>query len=260
MSKDYVLFYGAVANYVKTQANISPDYFEISNEPDADWDAKISPPTYVNLLKQVYTTLVARGYVTSLIGPGTSQFDPAISGPYIDALDADALKVLGAFSVHGWDQVGSHGPNYDALKTALAAKDPNKPVIVSEYGLTNNADRGSAGYANDLTKLSFELLQRQPLVLSQWEASDVPSEGSNVWGLADPAGVPYPAGQLFQHYLPYLRLVGACHFDLDLGAVPGMVGAAVRGSLNGTDSVVAVYWNAGEASVNFKHSVVTEGY
>ena len=110
----------------------------------------------------MYTTLLDRDCSTTLIGPGISQFNPDISGIYIDALDSDALKILGGISTHGWDPDTSMVANFERFLTAVKAKAPNKPVLVTEYGLSDNADRASADYANNLIKTTVQLLSLKP--------------------------------------------------------------------------------------------------
>ncbi len=132
---------GAVKCLVEN--GMPPQWLELFNEPDGTWSGRCWPDKYNKVVKHVRRELDALGYDDiQICGPGLAHVD--LHGPdqWVDALDADAVKALGAWSLHGYEWHRRESAEVlreelrDGFLASVAQKDPQgeKPLLITEYG------------------------------------------------------------------------------------------------------------------------------
>jgi hypothetical protein len=127
------------------------DAVELSNEPDGDWNIRISPEDYLALLKAVRKEAKRRKVaLPKIYGPATSSLAPARSflrDPKVGRAILDNVDVL---SVHGWDN--SKGRDrfveLDALLDDLRRLGRKPALAITEFGLARPVPADSSNRMN----------------------------------------------------------------------------------------------------------------
>ena len=146
------MFYVALLAELQ-QRGYPVDVVELSNEPDGDWNIRITPARYVKLVAETRRQAALHGVkLPRIAGPGVGRI--ASLGAYLaDPQIAKALvRDIDHISVHAWDD----RTNLDTLKEARNARQKldrlgyQKPILVSELALTflNPTDRDRGVGAN----------------------------------------------------------------------------------------------------------------
>jgi hypothetical protein len=209
---DYARLWGSLLFYLD-ESGIRPTWIELSNEPDGDWNTRVHPPDYGQLVTAVRAELDARGFQeVGILGPGLSTLNHRGGAErWIGALDDGALASLGGWSVHTWDGFAERGEGKAFLESrwaafvgALEKKDPqkSKPIFVTELGSKDTEFNGfryttpdnsacgdaadSIPYAVRILDQVFTSLNHGASALVIWQAADQSWECSN-WGLVTSA-------------------------------------------------------------------------
>lgn len=200
---------------------------EAFNEPDGDWNCIVPPAGYNAMLKVLRLELDRRGLQDlALVGPGRAHIDTAGHERWIEALDADAVRYLGAWSIHGylWDAAHAAEPDFARLSyergfgPAVAAKDPTqaKPVYITEFAplaafkLVKNAIE-QPPFAALAVQHALAFYNCGAGVVSYWEAADMAWAPKDHNGLLRPDKTPRPVyfalKTVFAHWPPGARVV-----------------------------------------------------
>lgn len=148
--------------YVLSEQGMRPDYIELSNEPEGEWNTYIAPEIFNDLVKLVRKELDRRGFQNiGIVGPGVSA---QVGDKWINALDDEGVKALGAWSAHNYESA-ARGVEaaFQPFVSAANAKDKSKPVMVTEYStkITNIAGQEFRSNSDDTEsgsmKASFSL-------------------------------------------------------------------------------------------------------
>lgn len=202
---------------------------EAFNEPDGDWNCSVPPEGYNAVVKLLRRELDRRGLqALALVGPGLAHLDTGGHERWLEALDADAVRSLGAWSIHGYLWDAAHAGALDAARVAyergfgpaLAAKDPAhaKPVIITEF-----APLAAFKQVQDaIEQPPFAALAVQHALsffncgagmVSYWEAADMYWAPEHHHGLIrldkSPRPVYFALQNVFAHWPPGARVVTA---------------------------------------------------
>lgn len=189
---DFATYWVALLSYLDDNG-VRPKYIELSNEPNGTWNGQISPTDYNTLVKQTRSLLDAKGFAdVGIVGPGVSYLGDTAR---IDALDADGVSSLAGWSSHTWDDWQGVNQRAAILASATAAKDPAKPIFITEYatsvtnfaGVTygkpeeggNAADQEEFGV--QVFHNSISLVNHGAGALLMWEAADQ-AWSTKAWG------------------------------------------------------------------------------
>ncbi|MEY3211935.1 MAG: hypothetical protein RIT28_2416 [Pseudomonadota bacterium] len=195
------------------EAGAAPDYVELLNEPDGDWNSYASPSVYADLLHETRQALDARGLShIPILGPGLA-FAQSTEDWTAHIHPAD----LGGLSTHLWDDAYGTGDGVrlvlDATDRFMAASDrldPSRalPRIITEIGSKDTALHGvptspadTCGDFPDATEYAVRLFAYTLITAAEgagavlpWQAADLDWGGCwGTWGLVDMNGVPRPA-------------------------------------------------------------------
>ncbi len=230
--QDFALLWGATVAFLDSHG-MRPDYVDLLNEPEGNWNVYVPPAAYNSVVKLVRTELDGRGFAdVGIMGPGLAYLDHNNGGQtWVNALDGDGVASLAAWSTHAWDESFDTdcGPEFLENRwvdfgNAIANKDPQGvlPVFVTEYmtGATTfngvsypspgSASSGTASETNVFAVRVFQntltLLNCGANALVLWEAADQ-YWNSNSWGLLRSAAVgntPRPAYFALSSLLPVI--------------------------------------------------------
>ena len=195
------------------EAGAAPEFVELLNEPDGDWNSYASPSVYASLLHETRAALDARGLThIQILGPGLAFAQSTEDWTaHIDPAD------LGGLSTHLWDDAYGAGDGVELVIDAAARfaaasdrLDPSRrlPRIITEIGSkdtalhgvpTNGAD--TCGDFPDATEYAVRLFAYTLITAAEgagavlpWQAADLDWGGCwGTWGLVDMNGVPRPA-------------------------------------------------------------------
>ncbi len=215
----------------------APDYIELSNEPDGDWNTYISPGNYNTLVKLTRAELDARGlFDVGIVGPGLTHLDwNNHNSTWIGALDAQAVASLAAWGTHTWDDgslcdggASCIHENWPDFGDSADARDPTLPKFITEFATKENTFHGvtypqpdlfrdysatnSMPYAVRVYENALALLNHGAHVPFIWQATDQDWEQKG-WGLIDLAGNPKPVFYALQTWWPTVP-VGASVIDV----------------------------------------------
>jgi len=215
----------------------APDYIELSNEPDGDWNTYISPGNYNTLVKLTRAELDARGlFDVGIVGPGLTHLDwNNHNSTWIGALDAQAVASLAAWGTHTWDDgslcdggASCIHENWPDFGDSADARDPPLPKFITEFATKENTFHGvtypqpdlfrdysatnSMPYAVRVYENALALLNHGAHVPFIWQATDQDWEQKG-WGLIDLAGNPKPVFYALQTWWPTVP-VGASVIDV----------------------------------------------
>jgi|GEM_PF-2348296 len=120
-----------------------PEYIELFNEPDGEWDAYCPPLVYNEVVKAARRELDRFNLQEiKIVGPGRAQADLGELDDWIEGLDPEGLAAHDALSIHGWTWAGpeSHSSQYVRESTngfyiSADRVDPdrNKPRMMTEF-------------------------------------------------------------------------------------------------------------------------------
>jgi len=120
-----------------------PEYIELFNEPDGEWDAYCPPLVYNEVVKAARRELDRFNLQEiKIVGPGRAQADLGELDDWIEGLDPEGLDAHDALSIHGWTWAGpvSHSSQYVRESTSgfyisADSVDParNKPRMMTEF-------------------------------------------------------------------------------------------------------------------------------
>ena len=208
-------------------AGVLVQALEAFNEPDGDWNCFVPPAGYNAMLKVLRLELDRHGLQDlMLVGPGRAHIDTAGQERWIEALDADAVRSLGAWSIHGylWDAAHAGEPDFARVSyergfgPAVAAKDPDhaKPVYITEFAplaafkLVKNAIE-QPPFAALAVRHALAFYNCGAGVVSYWEAADMAWAPKDHNGLLRPDKTPRPVyfalKTVFAHWPPGARVV-----------------------------------------------------
>ena len=229
MAKFYVAVIEALRAY-----DFPVDAIELANEPNGDWNIRIPPQTYVELLQQVRREAALQGLaLPPLAGPGTSSYTALLGYLRDPALGRQLLDAVDLVSVHAWDDRLDRDIRTVARETRqrLAALGYGGHVAVTEFAPTflDGDDRSAGRGANKRSALSqsntdryaAEVLRTKAALLSLgmspvifWEYRDV-GWGKASYGLIDLAGRERPT------YGAFAQLAGMMGDTKPVAAVAG---------------------------------------
>ncbi len=211
--EDYAQLIAAILGRLD-QAGATPDWVELVNEPDGDWNTYVRPTDWAALVEATREALDARGLTAvDIVGPGAAfaSNTPA----WMDAWGGG--EALGGFSAHLWDDATGEGDGVaitaealDAFVGAAGVADPGRrlPRFVTELGSkdtalfgvpTNPADAcgdfpDQPLYATRLFAYTLLAATRGVNGVAVWQASDLDWGGCwGTWGLVDTSGAPRPS-------------------------------------------------------------------
>jgi len=207
-------------------AGLLPEYIELSNEPDGNWNTYISPTNYNTLVKLVRAELDLRGFTDiGIVGPGLTHLDWANhNSTWISALDSTAVASLAGWSTHTWDDgdLCSGGGscienNWFDFGDSADAQDSTLPKFITEYATKENTfhgveyrhpdqykERNAANfmpYAARVYENTLALLNSGASVPFIWQATDQSWETKG-WGLIDLSSTPKPVYYALQTLYP----------------------------------------------------------
>lgn len=208
---DFAALTGALYGWLSRQG-IEPDWIELCNEPDGDWNSYVDPVDYDALVLATRSELDARGLGhIGILGPGLATLGGWTDPPsWVPTLSDAAVDALDGWSAHTWDDYAEAGEGHLYLAERwrifvdqVAARDPDKPVFATEMGSKDlsfggatytSADAGSCGFVTESDGYAVRLLAELAVALaagadgiSWWEAADQSWECSR-WGMVDTAG------------------------------------------------------------------------
>lgn len=211
-------FYVAVMEALRTY-DFPVDAIELANEPDGDWNIRIPPRTYAELLQQVRREAsLRRADLPPLAGPGTSSYTALLGYLRDPAVGRRLLEAVDVVSVHAWDDRLGRDIRAVARETRrrLAGLGYRGQVAVTEFAPTflERDDRQAGRGANKRSTLArsntdryaAEVLRTKATLLSLgmspvifWEYRDV-GWGKASYGLVDLAGRERPAYGAFAQF------------------------------------------------------------
>ena len=205
---DEFAYYWAAVLTLLDQNGARPEYVELANEPNGTWNGRLEPSVYNAFVKRARQELDAAGFGNvKIVGPGLSEM--RLNDAYFNALDADAIDAIDAWSTHTWDDFANWDARFAVFEAGVNQADPtgSKPIFVTEYATSidefddvrydNNETGGSnpaseaPGFAIEVVRNSIRLVNSGVGALVYWEAADQPWN-SLTWGLRDRNGVYRP--------------------------------------------------------------------
>ena len=190
---DYATFWAALLSYLDDNG-VRPEYIELANEPNGTWNGLITNTNYNTLVKQTRSLLDTHGFSdVGIIGPGLSVLGNPV---WVNALDSTAVDSLAGWSTHAWDDASGIDNQAQIFETAVDAKDPNKPIFITEYA-TNITEFNGTSYtppegggdaadqsvfAVQVFKNTLSLVNHGAGALLIWEAADQ-SWSTKLWGM-----------------------------------------------------------------------------
>ena len=211
---DYATFWAAMLSYLADN-NVHPSYIELANEPNGTWNGRITSTDYNTLVKQTRSVLDARGFTNvGILGPGVNVLGEV---SWINALDGNGVESLAGWSTHTWDDNLGIDARAGLFESAVDAKDPDKPVFITEYATSltefNGVNYGSPESGGDaadqpefavqVVKNTLSLINHGASALLVWEAADQ-SWSSKRWGLKRLDGTDRPALNAIKSFLDLL--------------------------------------------------------
>ncbi len=190
---DFATFWGALLSYLDDNG-VRPAYIELANEPNGTWNGRITPTDYNTLVQQTRSVLDTHGFTdVGILGPGLSVLG---NTSWVDALDTGGVNALEGWSTHTWDDFQGIDNQAAIFENAIDAKDPNKPVYVTEYATTRTIYDGvdyispdfggtaadQEAYAVEVISNTLSMVNNGAGALLVWEAADQPWN-SIKWGL-----------------------------------------------------------------------------
>jgi hypothetical protein len=187
-----------------------PHYIDLVNEPDY---FGIPPAPYNELVKLVRRRLDESGFTdVQIAGPGLTHIGTDNFRKYIDALDDGAVKALGVWATHAWEDAWDDQSGSVAITEARTmdfvpqsrARDASKPVWYTEYATRQNrfhgvlypdSDRESRDYCTSFTvpyaarvyENTLAILNGGANVPFYWSSEDYPGKEKQ-WGYIGPKG------------------------------------------------------------------------
>ncbi len=189
---DFATYWVALLSYLNNNG-VRPKYVELSNEPNGTWNGQISPANYNTLVQQTRALLDTHGFSDiGILGPGVSYLGDTAR---IDALDAGGVSSLAGWSSHAWDDLQGINQRAAILENATNAKDPDKPVFITEYATSVTTYAGvtygrpeEGGDAADQEEFGVQvfhntlsLVNHGAGALVMWEAADQ-AWSTKAWG------------------------------------------------------------------------------
>ena len=190
---DYATFWGAMLSYLNDHG-VRPAFIELANEPNGTWNGRITSPNYNTLAAQTRNVLDAHGFSdVGILGPGLNVLGDT---SWVDALDSTSVDSLAGWSTHTWDDWKGIDAQAQIFENAVDAKDPNKPIFITEYATSimtfNGASYGSPESGGDAADQPAFAVQSYNNILALvnhgagalvfWEAADQ-SWSNLTWGL-----------------------------------------------------------------------------
>ena len=224
---EFAEFWAAVLTLLDANG-VRPDYVELANEPNGDWNGHISPSRYNTLVKLARQAFDDAGFTdVGIVGPGLSEM--RLNDQYFAALDQDAVEAIAAWSTHTWDDSADWSARFAVFTDEIDAVDPGrtKPVFATEFATSvstfdgvsySNNEGGGPLPASEAGLFPIEVLRNTVRLLNggvgvplYWEAADQ-SFNSLTWGLMDRSGQYRPtANALF----PVVNNAGPGSFVLE---------------------------------------------
>lgn len=190
---DFATFWAAAISYLDDNG-VRPKYVELANEPNGTWNGRISGPNFNQLVKQTRSVLDAQGFDdVGILGPGLNVLG---NTAWIDALDNDAVAALAGWSTHTWDDDEGIDSRAQTFLDAVAAKDADKPIFITEYATDlrefngqSYGDPDTGGDAADQPEFAVQVFKNTLSLANHgagaflyWEAADQPWNTIR-WGL-----------------------------------------------------------------------------
>ena len=190
---DFATFWGAMLSYLDDNG-IRPAYIEMANEPNGTWNGRISATNYNSLVEQTRTVLDTHGFAdVGILGPGLNVLGET---NWIDSLATTSVNSLAGWSTHAWDDDLGIDTQAQIFENAIDAKDPSKPVFITEFATdkltfngTTYGDPDSGGDAADQPVFAVEVINNVISLVNHgagsllyWEGADQPWNSIN-WGL-----------------------------------------------------------------------------
>lgn len=154
------LWLGVLA-HLRDQAGFEPEFIEIANEPDGNWNGAIPPQRYYAILQALRTQMDAAGFERiQILGPGISNLNrQGLGARWVDAADQDALAALGGWSFHAWDEAymphskaTAVARTWTTLRRSLSGK-PARPVFLTEFATDARQFAGRNYHSNSSAAL-----------------------------------------------------------------------------------------------------------
>ena len=142
---DFGKLWLGIIHYIN-RYNLIPDYLELANEPDGDWNGGILPDQYDRLVRYVHNGLKEM-YLDPIciIGPGLSNLEKdGQTENQINGLSIEGAKSIYAWSTHAWDEWHKQSidqshhlmrSQWQKFVYAIGQRDHllKKPIFVTEY-------------------------------------------------------------------------------------------------------------------------------
>jgi hypothetical protein len=199
------------------------DYTELFNEPEGNWNIKVSPANYNTVVKIVRAEFDSRGLTdVGIIGPGLAYLYNGTS--WIGGLDTQGKNAIAAWSTHAWDEGWGNTsalPSFldqrwqDYFGAAVESADPthSKPIIVTEYATAVRTYNGityddstycdSCQFAERSVENSLTMANNGANVLCYWEAANQ-SWQDNFYGFQRVNSSYRPVYYAFSTIAPYI--------------------------------------------------------
>ncbi len=158
--------------YLKTHYNAEPDLFSF-NEPDLGVNIGFTGETHRQAIKSIGARLASLGFKTKLLLGDTANPRDSHLFTLPTASDPDALRYVGAVSVHSWGN--GTAAQYSAWGDVAAWT--GLPLLVAEAGVDPGAFKNDAfdSFAYGLSEMQqFQELLRyaRPAALLYWQFTD----------------------------------------------------------------------------------------
>jgi len=214
----------AVLKYLQKHG-IRPDYVELANEPEGNWNGHIPRHRYHELVVQARKQFDRVGLShIQILGPGLSTLNLEGRTPlWMDSMPVETEQSLSAFSFHAWDDVLAEDRTlnfmrnaWDSLKQTLGRRNAQKEIILTEYGweLTR---KGYNDYHSPRSRALFSVsdthqygiryaanslihINQGASAIVAWRLSDLNADYSS-WGMVrsrDRGGTPRPFYHAFR--------------------------------------------------------------
>lgn len=208
---DFAAMTAALYRWLDDQG-VRPEWIELCNEPDGDWNSYIAPEDYSDLVVATRIALDEAGLPDlKILGPGLAVLGGWTDPPlWVPTLSDDAVAALDGWSVHTWDDYAEDGEGHEFLEERwqifvdqVEARDPTKPIIATEMGSKDTVfdgatyvtpDNSGCGAATEADGYAIRVLAHVAVALTMgadaisfWEAADQSWECSN-WGMVDLEG------------------------------------------------------------------------
>jgi hypothetical protein len=226
-------FHLANLRYLKRRG-LPIEAVELSNEPDGNWNIRISPADYAQILSELRREASAQHFDLPLIlGPGVSTATNSRQYLASERTASDIAKSVDVISLHTWDdKLGlDHYRSLDEFLRSIDPLSPRRSVWITEFGLTRPFP-GNTSPAADTSKRApnsvamtqlYGVLSARDLLRAYatgvgpviyWEFQDQSWEDS-LHGLLNVDGSPKPVYHVIRQVTDQIAALRPSSIELD---------------------------------------------